>query len=371
MPFHRRFIPAVAAAVAIAVASAACAPVGRFFEEAFRERPPAPIDRLTTASDARIDSAGRLLGSFVGEGTSRAVHLLSSDTALIAELVRRWSPRRAADPWEALERARFLRIPIRGEKEPPDRGPIVQFARIGSPDGRTGVVATSLVVRAGRGGPRSAQAELVVEDAGSGNGPDLRGPVVGSLLPGGERPGAFARRDPPPEPSDSLIRVLVDRTRRAIDSTLAFRFRSAQARPVADGRLEVNTLADVDAADVVAYDVDGDRVRYAVSLRERRIAANGDTLVAAGVMAWDAEGLWQQSIFRPTYLRIRRGTLTGYESGRPVFWRRLAAVADFGFRRDNLWMEQVDLRDGSVLWGILQPSDNVVVAAAEMTGPCR
>jgi hypothetical protein len=31
----------------------------------------------------------------------------------------------------------------------------------------------------------------------------------------------------------------------------------------------------------------------------------------------------------------------------------------------------VDLRDGSVLWGILQPSDNVVVAAAEMTGPCR
>src|SRR5687768_18457056 len=93
MPSHRRSI----AGAAVVLAAAACAPVGQFFEEAFRERPPAPIDRLTTASDARIDSAGRLLGSFVGEGTSRAVHLLSSDTALIVELVRRWSPRRAAD----------------------------------------------------------------------------------------------------------------------------------------------------------------------------------------------------------------------------------------------------------------------------------
>ena len=374
MPFHRRRFTPAAIAIAAAVAGAACAPVGHFFEEAFRERPPAPIDRLTTASDARIDSAGRLLGSFVGEGTARAVHLLSSDTALIGGLVRRWSPRRAADPWEALDRAGLLRIPIRGEKEPPERGPIVQFARIGTPDGRSGVVATALVVRAGRCGARGgrgAQAELVVEDAGQGSGPDLRGPVIGSLLPGGERPGAYTRRDPPPEPSDSLTQVLIDRTRRAIDSTLALRFRSAQARPVADGLLEVNTLADIDAADVVAYDVDGDRVRYAVSLRERRIAENGDTLVAAGVMAWDAEGLWQQSIFRPTYLRIRRGTLGGYEAGRPVYWRRLVAVADFGFRRDNLWMEQVDLRDGTVLWGILQPSDNVVVAAAEMAGPCR
>ena len=367
MPSDRRSI----AGAAVVLAAAACAPVGQFLEEAFRERPPTPIDRLTTASDARIDSAGRLLGSFVGEGTSRAVHLLSSDTALIAELVRRWSPRRAADPWEALERARFIRIPIRGEKEPPDRGPIVQFARIGTPDGRTGVVATSLVVRAGRCGRRGAQAEIVVEDAGTGDGPDLRGPGVGALLAGGERPGSYARRDPPPEPSDSLIRALIDRTRRAIDSTLAHRFRSAEARPVADGLLEVNTLADIDAADVVAYDVDGDRVRYAVSLRERRVAANGDTLVAAGVMAWDAEGLWQQTIFRPTYLRIRRGVLGGYEAGRPVYWRRLGAVADFGFRRDNLWMEQVDVRDGTVLWGILQPSDNVVVAAAEMSGPCR
>jgi hypothetical protein len=34
-------------------------------------------------------------------------------------------------------------------------------------------------------------------------------------------------------------------------------------------------------------------------------------------------------------------------------------------------MEQVDVRDGSVLWGIIQPRGNVVVAAAQVEGPCR
>ena len=47
-------------------------------------------------------------------------------------------------------------------------------------------------------------------------------------------------------------------------------------------RLEINTLADVDAADVIAFRVAGDRVRYAVSLRARRVSARGDTLVGRG-----------------------------------------------------------------------------------------
>jgi hypothetical protein len=34
-------------------------------------------------------------------------------------------------------------------------------------------------------------------------------------------------------------------------------------------------------------------------------------------------------------------------------------------------MEQVNVRDGTVIWGIVQPRGNVVVAAAEMAGPCR
>lgn len=369
MPLSRVLIRAGAAGLALGAIG--CKSVGQFLGEAFRERPPAPIERLTTASDARIDSTGRLVGSFVGEGTSRAVHLLSSDTALIADLVRRYSPRRAADPWVALARAGVIRIPLRTEKEPADRGPVVPYARVGSPEGRAGVIATSLLVRAGRCGHRGAQAELVVEERRNDSGPGMRGPVVGSLVSGGGTPGGFEQRDAPEEPSDSLIHALVDRTRRAIDSTLAQRFRSVQARAITEGTLEINTLGDVDAGDVIAYRVDDERVRYAVSLRERRVAANGDTLVAAGVMAWDSAGLWQQTIFRPTYLRARRGGLAPWESGRPYFWRRLGAVSDFGFRRDNLWMEQVDVRDGTVLWGIVQPSDNVVVAAAEMAGPCR
>ena len=56
---------------------------------------------------------------------------------------------------------------------------------------------------------------------------------------------------------------------------------------------------------------------------------------------------------------------------RPIYWRRLQPISDFAFRRDNLWMEQVDVRDGSVRWGIVQPRENVVVAAAEVDGPCR
>lgn len=370
----------MAAIAASTFAAGGCQSVGRALQEAFRERPPAPLDRMSTASDARIDSAGRLVGSFVGEGTNRAVHLISSDTILIADLLRRYAPgrRRVTDPWEPLSRAGLIRIPLRIESDPLERGPLVQMGRVGSPSGRTGIVATSLVIRGGAvcRGARGARAELVVEEPRRGAGPELRGPVVGSLLSGlaaTRAPEDFVRRDPPPAPSDALIGILVDRTRYALDSILARRFASVQARPVSTGRLEVNSLADIDAADVVAYNVSDDRVRYAVSLRERRVAGPGgaDTLVAVGVMAWDSAGAWQQVIFRPTYLSLRQGRLAAYERGRALFWRRLAPVSDFGFRRDNLWMEQVDVQDGSVLWGIIQPGDNVVVAAAEMDGPCR
>ena len=80
-----------------------CSGAGRFLEELFRERPPAPLDSLPLASDARVDSAGTLAGSFVGEGTPRAIHLLSSDTVFIGSLLRRFRPDLSAtDPWAAL-----------------------------------------------------------------------------------------------------------------------------------------------------------------------------------------------------------------------------------------------------------------------------
>jgi hypothetical protein len=123
---------------------------------------------------------------------------------------------------------------------------------------------------------------------------------------------------------------------------------------------------------VISYRPAPGAVRYAVSLRERRITDRGDTLLAATVMSWDSTGAWQQVIFNPTVVSLRRGRLAPYGALRPsLFWRRLQPISDFGFQRDNLWMEQVDVRDGSVLWGIIQPRGNVLVAAAELEGPCR
>ncbi|HEU4828684.1 MAG TPA: hypothetical protein VFT04_05775 [Gemmatimonadales bacterium] len=372
MPITRPRSRAALAAAAL-LALAGCASVGQFLEEAMRERPPAAIDRMTTASDARIDSAGRLVGSFVGEGTNRAVHLLSSDTALIAELVRRYAPRRTTEPWDALSKAGLMRIPLRTGKEDAARGPLVQLGRVGSPEGRTGVIATSLLLRSGRCGWRGSQVELVVEEARREAGPALRGPVIGSLVTSRTQtaPDGFIEREPLPAPDDALVRELVDRTRRAIDSSLAAQHPTVRARPVSDRPIEINSLGDIDAGDVTPFHVGDGRVRYAVSLRERRVQEESrDTLVAAGVMVWDEAGTWQQFVFRPAYLVTRRGRLAPFRTGRAHFWRRLGAVSDFGFDRDNLWMEQVDVRDGTVLWGIIQPSDNVVVAAAEMEGEC-
>ena len=371
-----RPFPAAVTAAFLAAALVGCAAAGRFFDEALRERPPAPLDRFGVASDARIDSAGRLVGSFVGEGTSRAVHLISTDTALIAELVRRYRPniRRSVDFWPALARLGTIPIPVRTADDPADRGALVQEALVGSPAGHTDVVVTAIVVRGGECGARGAQAEIVVEERRRGSGPGLRGPVVGSLLSGPAEDRVegqgFVSRPAPEAPADGLTEALLARTRAAIDSALDAKYPGTAARRPAGLRVEVNTLADVDAADIVPFRVDDERVRYAVSLRERRIAG-ADTLVAAGVMVWDSAGAWRQTVLKPVYLTLRRGRLGAYDRGPGVYWRRLSAVTDIGQRRDNLWMEQVDTRDGTVLWGIVQPRDNVVVAAAEMEGPCR
>ena len=46
--------------------------MGGVIDEWGTERPPAPLDEAAVSSDARLDSAGAIAGSFVGEGTSRA-----------------------------------------------------------------------------------------------------------------------------------------------------------------------------------------------------------------------------------------------------------------------------------------------------------
>ena len=368
------------AIVGLVAAAGGCRGSARFLGELLRERPPAALDSLGLASDARVDSAGYLAGSFVGEGTSRAVHLLSSDTGFIASLLRRYRPDLAAarDPWDALARERVVALGgERRRRTVGGSGPAVESAVVGSPLGHTDVQVEAVLLHAGRWscGSRGAQAELIVAGDRPRGDPPLQGPVLGSLRTGAaaeRREHGLVRRTPVPAPSSGLIGELVGRTEQALDSTLGADYRPLALRPDPDGRIEVNTLADVDAADVIAFRVDDARVRYAVSLRARRLTARGDTLVGTAVMVWDSAGAWRQTIFRPTLLALRGGRLEPWGArARPIYWRRLQPISDFAFPRDDLWMEQVDVRDGSVRWGIVQPRENLVVAAAEVDGPCR
>ena len=158
-----------------------------------------------------------------------------------------------------------------------------------------------------------------------------------------------------------------------MDSLVNRRLNTSQRylRPIDTGLMPVNSLEEVDAADILAIHSRSGKVLYAVSLRQRRMIDAGDTVVVAGVMVWDSAGTWQQTVFEPTLLDYRQGRLTP-RSGNwsPIYWRRLQAVSGFEYQRDYLWMEQVEAKDGSVLWGIVDPAGNVVVAAAEMQGPC-
>ncbi len=368
MRFPDRLVPALPLTALLLLG--ACAATQRFLSEVFRERAPAPLERMVTASDARLDSLGRMAGSFVGEGTDRAVHLISSDSMFVTDLIGRYVPnlRRTTDFWSGVRARGVIRVPLREASDAAEDGVLAAPARVGSPAGRSDVLVTAITIRAGRCGGRGSRAELIVEPLDR-TAPPLTGPVVGSVDPTFGRGTPLWRR-PPTGPDARLADDLIQWTRDAMDSSLANDFPSVEPGPPLTAPPELNTLTDVDAADVIAYRSADSTVRYAVSLRERRTAGS-DTLLSAGVMSWSKDGTSRQFIFRPTWLRMRGGVIRPFGSGRSTFWRRLVAVADFGFVRDNLWMEQVDVRDGSVIWGIIQPADNVVVAAAEMDGPCQ
>lgn len=343
-------------------------------------RPPAPLDSMPLASDVRVDSAGRLAGSFVGEGTSRAVHLLSSDTALIRTLARRFRPDLLAgdaDLWDNLRRAGS--VPLgRSERRRTlaGRGPGVARALVASPLGHTDVSVTDVLLRGNRclGEARGARVELIVRPDSVAGDPPLRGPVLGTFLAAeeaGRRGRGMVRREPLDEPSPELVDRLIRRTSAYLDSSLTAEFPGLQARPLHSERIEVNTLADLGAADVIPFRAGEGRIRYAVSLRQRRVMGGRDTLVTTGVMVWDSAGTWRQEVFRPTVLASTGGRLDAFGPiGRPVYWRRLQPITDVVYARDNIWMEQVNVRDGRVVWGIIQPAGNVVVAAAEVEGVC-
>jgi hypothetical protein len=247
---------------------------------------------------------------------------------------------------------------------------------VGSPLGHTDVSLSRALLRGNRcvGDTRGARLELVVRPDSISGDPPLRGPVLGTFLAAdeaGRRERGLVRREPPAEPSPELIGRLVDRTSAHLDSALSAQHPGLQVRPLRSDRVEVNTLADLGAADVIAFHAGQGRVRYAVSLRQRRVLAGRDTLVTTGVMVWDSAGTWRQEIFRPTVLASVGGRLDAFGPiGRPVYWRRLQPISDVAYARDNIWMEQVNVRDGRVVWGIIQPAGNVVVAAAEVEGVC-
>ena len=356
---------------AAGLALPACQSAGRFLEEVFKERPPAPLDAFGGTSDARLDSLGALQGSFVGEGTSREVHLLSTDTGFVAALIRRYRPDlvRSGDPWIALARQGVVAItPSPGRSGP---GPFAERALVGSPDGRSAIKLVTILVRGSSCGWRGVQAELIVSPIPAGSGLDLRGPVLGSFQAGTPGSSPWWRPEVPPL-SDEFARELVTRTSRAMDSLLV---RSAPRgdqplTPLAQAPIEINTLQSQDAADVVAIRIDDERVRFAIALRERRATARGDVVVAATVMVWDRTGAWQQTMFRPTLLDWNGVRLSARRGWPPVFWRRLQTLSGFGSGADYLWMEQRDVEDRSTLWGVVEPRGNVVVAAAEIDGPC-
>ena len=137
---------------------------------------------MSVASDARVDSMGYVVGSFVGEGTSRAVHLLSSDTGFIAALARRYRPalERDGDLWRALARERVVSLAPAGRRRTTGT-PMFDRALVGGPAGHTSVTPTAILLHGSACGPRGAQAEIIVEDDHRAQEPALRGPVLGSF----------------------------------------------------------------------------------------------------------------------------------------------------------------------------------------------
>jgi hypothetical protein len=343
-----------------------CQATAKFLEEVLRERPPAPLTAAEITSDVHLDSTGVVLGSLVGEGTSRQVHLLSSDTGFIAAVARRAGVDRGrGNVWDWLAKYRVVALDPRnltGARED-------QQILVGSPDGHSGVWLQSVLLHGSSCGGSGAQAELIVADARRG-GPDLRGPVIGSLQFGSRYPPPYFRAAP--SMSDTLAQRLLALTATATDSVLE-RGVSRRERPLSPpepDRLEVNGLEDVEAADVRPFLIEDGRVRYAVAMRELRQTADGRAVLAATLMVWDSAAVWRQFVFRPTLLEWRRGQLLGRPGWAPLFWRRIEAVSGFAFDRDYLWLEQVDPATGRILWVVLEPRGNIVVAAAEVAGPC-
>jgi hypothetical protein len=360
----RPYRPAILATAALLVTG--CAFAGQVLTYMMTEHPPYPLTALSVTSDARLDSAGHIRGTLVGSGTATEIHLLSSDTGFIAQLMRTYRPDLAAagDRWAALARAGTVDLAGFGLRRPAGGTPTGE-AIVASPSGYAGLAFDHVLLHGSSCGWRGAQAEIVGSRF-TYNAAALHGPLVASFVP--NAPHDRAPRYGPGI-SGPVMDSVVARAEWAMDSVLAGRLGPLD-RPRRQHIL-FDPLEDIDAAEVVPFEASGGRVRYAVALRERRVTQRGDTVLAATVMVWDSTGTWEQFVLRPTATRFDRGRLRALDGALPpVFWRRVDAVTGFGTSADYLWMEQFDVTDGSVLWAAVDPRGNVPVAAAEVAGPC-
>jgi hypothetical protein len=356
----RRLLP-----LALALTIGGCAAMSSAWNYITTERPPYPLRAIDLASDARLDSTGALLGSFVGSGTNQGIVLLSSDTAFIAEILQTRRPDlvRNRDTWSALARYGPIRI------DAPDPG---RELRVASPYGHSIARVEEIVLRGSSCGWRGAKAEVYVTGPRSGSrAPSLRGPIVGSFRESYGSESAW--RDAPPRATAEMEDALIARTAADMDSVLATRLpRSVASLRTPEGqRLLVDPLEDIDAAEVVPVWAGSSRTRYAVAVRARRLTPQGDTLLASTVMIWDTAGTWRQTVLAPTLVQVRRGLLRPFDEGSlPLYWRHLDAVSGFGLDRDYLVVEQVDVQEQSVIWGAIEVRSNEVVGAAEVGGAC-
>jgi hypothetical protein len=293
----------------------------------------------------------------------------------VSDLLRRFRPDQAdrrAEPLAWL--ARPKRYAINPDRLR-DSALLREIMLVGSPDGHTRVRLTGIVLHAPGCSGAAPQAEFIVEPARN-EGVSLRGPVIGSFRTPDVRwpvSDRYTRSDLPPA-GDELVDTLLQATSLVLDSLLS-RQLAARDLPLQrdDRRIAVNSLDDEDAADVTPFRMADGQTRYAVSLREYRRTARGADLMTAIVMIWDASLQYQQIVFRPTALELgRRGPTRAYNNRTvPLFWRRLQPVSGFAFRRDYLWLEQVDVTNRAVRWVILEPRENTIVAAADVEDGCR
>ena len=366
--------PAVVLALTALATLGGCREADRQATAMAPDRVPFPVDSIPITSDARLDSSNRLLGSFVGEGTSRAIHLLSNDTALIATLYRRYGPplARGESVWSQLSRVGTTTLLLGDGRT----GPVIQAPLAGFSGGHSSVEPLSILLRGNRCGPSGTLAEIIVGESQGTGWSVFQGPVLGSFQTQPRTDlaeGEVVERLAAPPPLPALLDSLLARSERAVDSVIEQRLPGGllPLRPLGRGPLEINTLADIDAADVVSMWGADDRVRYAVALRVRRVTSQADTLLASAVLVWDSAGRNAQTVLRPTILGLRGGQPRAFGGEwRTMYWRRLEAISGFGSGRDYLWLEQVHPTTHSVIWGVIAPVTNTVVAAARVVGPC-